>query len=90
MSDVSNAAILEYLEQFSATTASYFQKIERRLDSLETRVTGLEGRMRGMELRMDRIEARIDSLEGTVESLRGSVVGGFADVGERLRRLEAA
>jgi len=83
MSDVSNAAILEYLEQFSATTAGYFQKvdarferIERRLDSLETRVTSLEGRMRGLELRMDRLE--------------GCVRSGFEGVNERLQRLEAA
>lgn len=75
--------VFEYLQQFSATTASYFQKvdarferIEARLDGLETRVAGLEGHMRGLELRMDRLE--------------DCVRIGFTGVNERLQRLEAA
>ena len=68
--------VFEFLEQFSATTAGYFQKIEDRLGNLETSVTGLEGHMRGLELRIDRLEACVQS--------------GFSGVNERLRRLEAA
>ena len=104
MGDVSNAAIVdrldqvsghvrqlfEVLEDFSATTASYFQKVDARLTSLETKVTGLDGRMRGMELRLDRLELRMDRLESRMDRLESGVAGGFADVGERLRRLEAA
>lgn len=97
MSDVSNAAILEYLEQFSATTAESFQKvdarfnrIEMRLDSLEIRVTGLEGSVRGLGLRMDRLEGRMDGLECRMDRLEECVRDGFSGVNERLLRLEAA
>ena len=53
-------------------------------------MTSLEGRVRGLELRMDRLEARVGSLELCVQEFKGEVRGGFKDVGERLRRLEAA
>lgn len=76
MSSADKTEILEAIQQLFGATTSYFEKTDRRLDSLETRVTSLDGRMRGLELRMDRLEDCMRS--------------GFAGVNDRLQRLEAA